>query len=1142
MVSFSQFVKAQTHLSNIKQKTFLIDKDTLQIDSGIVVANSVMILKEGVWSSDGFEFLNNNIIVLKDTSMLNQDLVIRYRVLSVKAVQTFQRKNPILIEPEFTDKPRYFFDYTADKPSNDRIFSDGLNLSGNISRGLSVGNNQDVVLNSNLNLQMNGKLGKGFGILAAISDENNPIQPQGNTQQIQDFDKVFISIYKDSSILTVGDFLMTSQPSEYFMKFYKKSRGMQLLHHAPIKSGKSITGVDAAISRGRFSRNEFQGIEGNQGPYRLSGANNEFNIIIISGTEVVYIDGQKMERGQQNDYVIDYNTGEITFMPRRLINQFLRIVVEFQYSDRNYSRSVFAVSQNFITNNWSSSVHYYTEQDNRLQPTDTSNFNSIQSVLEAAGDQRALFQADKPFRSFQKDRVNYLKRDTLGYDYFLFTSNPLSDTAFYVLTFSFVGKNKGNYVLASNSANGRVFNWVPPINGVPMGDYEPYVELIAPKRQQMLTASTQYTKSKNSVFSIEGAYSNNNVNTLSAIDKFNDDGFGFFLSSAQKDVKWRKFVFNHHSKIEFVNQNFAFIERYRAVEFNRIWNRQITNSLNAVQNKHELIGDVNLGFVYDTVHHVNVNFSNYKRFDLFDGIRLIGGYSLLKQKFQFKINGENLSSSEQRNGVRINNTIQNYQTEFNYHLKKIVFGVQANIEESAFRNDTVEGLQQNSFRYHEAGFSLKSKETTNWNYQFESKLRNDFSPGLNGFEFLSTGLNYNMNIEHITPKLNRLNIVNTYRYLIQKNVLDDPQTILGRVEYSSSYFKKVLISHTYYQVGTGREQKRQFTYLPVLTGTGTHSWIDYNENGLEEIDEFEVAVFKDQANYVKVFLPTNEFIKSNNNEFNQTFRMQAPNSWSSAGRFKKLIARFNTITSYKADRRITDNSLLTIINPLKLNLADTSLIVVSSLIKQTTFFNRSNALFGMEHNIQTNRGKQYLNNGFESRQQDKQSLSVRIGFTKNISLVTNLEQSSKENINEFFENRSFNYVSQMFHPEVFYQSIKGFRFGTYYKYLQAINKPEFSNDKGFIHEIGAEGRYFIVNKGNFDVKISRFFINYIGNPNSPLAFDVLNGLTNGNNTTWRASFGGKAKGNIQMNISYEGRQNNENPIVHIGRVEARYIF
>jgi hypothetical protein len=327
-----------------------------------------------------------------------------------------------------------------------------------------------------------------------------------------------------------------------------------------------------------------------------------------------------------------------------------------------------------------------------------------------------------------------------------------------------------------------------------------------------------------------------------------------------------------------------------------------------------------------------------------------------------------------------------------------------------------------------------------------------------------------------------------------------------------------------------------------LSGTGTHSWIDYNGNGLEELNEFEVAAFKDQANYVKVFLPTNEFIYSYINEFNQSFRIQAPLNWQSQSKFKRFVSRFNTITSYKADRRLTDNDLRVILNPFQLNVADSTLITVNGLIKQTTFFNRSNSKFGIEHNIQTSRGKQFLNNGFEWRQQDKQSVVNRIGISKQFNLIVQAEQSVKSNQSQFFENRNFRYTSQIFSPELFYQSSKGFRLGSFYKYTQALNDPLFSKDKAFIHEFGLEGRYFIVNRGNIDVKASRFNVNYLGNVSSPLGFDILNGLNNGNNTTWSVSVGGKAKNNLQINVSYEGRQNQFGPIVHIGRAEARYIF
>jgi hypothetical protein len=57
-----------------------------------------------------------------------------------------------------------------------------------------------------------------------------------------------------------------------------------------------------------------------------------------------------------------------------------------------------------------------------------------------------------------------------------------------------------------------------------------------------------------------------------------------------------------------------------------------------------------------------------------------------------------------------------------------------------------------------------------------------------------------------------------------------------------------------------------------------------------------------------------------------------------------------------------------------------------------------------------------------------------------------------------------------------------------------------------------------------------------------LAFDILNGLSNGKNLTWNINFGGKTKSNIQLNISYEGRKTQDYKTVHIGRAEARYIF
>ncbi len=1151
-IIYSGICNAQLR-NNLSRQKLSPGKQIYFLDSNYAIDNNSLTVKKsnGDVSINQYQFNPKTGHIIFDT-LLKDTLIIRYRTMPLVFIKPFFKRSVSIIEPMMRKDP---FAYD---PSKDGLFNsnkNGLKTDGNISRGISAGNKQDLVVNSNLNLRLGGKIADDINITGAISDDNNPIQPEGNTQQLQDFDKVFIMLNKDSNNLVIGDFEM-KRPNSYFMNYYKKSRGIHVDFQENKKSLKYYSNADAAISRGRFARNTIQGIEGNQGPYRLNGINGETFIIVISGTEVVYLDGRRLSRGESRDYVINYNTGEVSFMPSQMITKFSRIVVEFQYSDRNYQRTVFKVGAGVQKKNSSFEVNYFNEQDNKnqnfqqsLDGFDSSKMLSAKQILANAGDQNAnaTIPRVKTIRPFDNTKLLYRKIDTLGFkDVYVFTQNPNSDTVFFDVVYSLVGAGKGDYRQKTSTANGRVFEWIMPISGISQGDYAPLELLIAPKRFQMLTVGAKQKFGNTETFA-EAVYTNNNINTISKLDKQNDDGFGLvtgFKNSTEFKKNKEKVILTNQFKAELVNSDFKYLERYRAVEFERIWNKQLNIPVSSVLNTPQILANYEIGIEKKDKFRLNYKASVNHRSKQLSGINNgISGFIKFKKTI-IQSSAEQMNNSLKVGYNVVNNKFWNYDGDLTQALKFGKLGGGYHIENSVF-NSVFDSVMNGSYSYNSGRAFFESPDSGKFSYGAIAERRQDKLPFNGALNSSTLADEIKWHGGYLGKKGSRFNINGSYRYLQYLDTLvikgKPEKNALGRIEADFPLFKKSIKLNTFYQIGTGQEQKREFVYYKVADGNGVYIWRDYDSNNVQSLNEFEIASEYDRkrANFIRTYLPVQGFIKSKNIQFNQTLNLTTPQVWQKKKGLKLFLTRFSALAVYRTDRRTTSNDAALYLNPFIFNVNDNLLLSSNASLRGTLYINRNNPTWSADINRMNSQSKNLLVNGYETRKNQEVTLNTRVNLNRNYGAVVQIINGKRAYYSQILKTRNYTYTFYSAEPQLQFTSknnnLGAAIIGKYY-----LAKADTLTSKNL--EAGIEIRLSKAAKGSFTGNFRLVNIDFNGDAASPLGYELMKGLLPGKNYTWNVVYQQRISSSIQMDLSYDGRKSENSPIIHIGRVMVRYLF
>ena len=174
----------------------------------------------------------------------------------------------------------------------------GIKQNGGLTRGISFGNNQDVNINSKFNLEIEGAITEKVGIKGVIKDDNIPIQPEGNTQDLRNFDLIYLQFFSKKWKFTLGDYFLIQPKASYFLGFSKKVKGIEISYLDTLQNAIQGGSIAYSTTKGKFVRNSFNAIDGSAGPYRLKGETNEPFITVLATTEKVFLNGKRVDRGE----------------------------------------------------------------------------------------------------------------------------------------------------------------------------------------------------------------------------------------------------------------------------------------------------------------------------------------------------------------------------------------------------------------------------------------------------------------------------------------------------------------------------------------------------------------------------------------------------------------------------------------------------------------------------------------------------------------------------------------------------------------------------------------------------------------------------------------------------------------------------
>ena len=387
-----------------------------------------------------------------------------------------------------------------------------LDVTGSKTVRMASGSRRELAVDQNLRLNIAGRLTEDISVRAMLSDDNLPIVPEGNTEELRDIDKVRVDVTAPRWHAVLGDFV-AQREGTVFGGYRRKLQGAQVETRDGAVGGEVLAGSP----RGRYRTAQLLGQESNQGPYTL-GAEAGAVLFLVAGSERVYLDGELLVRGADRDYVADYVRGTITFTYKRLITAESEIVVEYEEGEGPFARSVAGggASGRLADGGVRFDVRLIREGDDPDRPRNGELDDQDRAVIAAAGDDQE--QAVTDGLTPVTPGLGHYRLQTLGGVAVAVWDTVAGD---HDAVFHYVGSGGGDYAVEALTPAGET---VYAYRGPGGGSWRLGRRLELPDSQSLASLHAALGDSNAPWLDAEWHVSSYDANVLSDRDDGDDDG------------------------------------------------------------------------------------------------------------------------------------------------------------------------------------------------------------------------------------------------------------------------------------------------------------------------------------------------------------------------------------------------------------------------------------------------------------------------------------------------------------------------------------------------------------------------------------------------------------------------------------------